>query len=506
MTTLSPTSEPDASDASDAPAPDGPSRGRRAEAVAASAGGAGLDREGLDDDGPPVRIDRKVLIRTSVLVLLAMVVGFAIRWYAVTVAYPTCPVNNVRTGYCIEDIGWGDAFYYNTQAQLLADGHGFVNPTANFQAAFRPGIDPYLPGAGHPPVYTVFLAGLDSIGMTRIDTHRKVEVFVGVLGIALIAMAAWQVAGRRREVVAPVAALLAATYPMLWINDFRYLSESIYIPIVAVLIMACYRFWRRGTWPSAILLGAMIGLAGLTRGEGIFLLGFTLPFLLLGMRHLAVRKRLALGAVVGVTALGVLAPWVLYNLGRFSQPVTITSGTGMVLVHGSCDDAYYGQAIGYYSFTCANTLTSIDQDPRIIAEEVADAEARAIAVDYIKANSDQLPVVMLARAGRMWDVYDPIGNVQVNALLEGRGEVPSRLGLWFYALLVPFGLLGVIDLRRRSIPLSPIVGLAAAVTLTAMLSFGITRYRVPADVALVIAGAIGIDIAVRRARAWARNR
>ena len=140
---------------------------------------------------PPAapEVVRPPIARTVALVALAMVVGFAIRWYAVTVAYPTCPPTPLGAAPatdCFRDIEWGDAFYYNTQAQLLADGHGFTNPTAYFQSAFKEGIDPYQPGAGHPPVYTTFLAGLNLVGLDTIDEHRRVEVGVGVLGVALM--------------------------------------------------------------------------------------------------------------------------------------------------------------------------------------------------------------------------------------------------------------------------------------------------------------------------------
>jgi len=475
------------------------------------------DQENLASGAPPSTTNtdddrvqgRRALTLTLVLVALASLVGFGIRWYTVTVSYPTCPeptyFGEKAPDGCFQDIGWGDAYYYRTQAQLLADGQGFANPTAWLQGQLRTDVPQLQPGAGHPPVYTMFLATLIKAGVSDVDDHRKAQVLVGTLGVALIGLAGWQIGGRRRHVVAPLSALLAATYPMLWINDFRYLSESIYIPIVAVLIMACYRFWAKPGWGSAAFLGGMIGLSSLTRGEGIFLLAFTVPPLLWGMRSLTVKHRLALGAVVSGVAFAVLGPWVAHNLSRFPTPVTVTSGTGMVLIHGSCDQAFYGDAIGYYSFACANVLTPLDKNPAMAAEEVADAEARSKAITYITANADQLPVVMLARAGRMWDIYDVEGNIRFNAVLEGRGETPSRIGLWFYAALIPFGILGLLDLRRRGIPLSPIVGLAAAVTLTAMLSFGITRYRIPADVALVIAAAIGFDLVVRRAVVWLRT-
>jgi hypothetical protein len=47
-------------------------------------------------------------------------------------------------------------------------------------------------------------------------------------------------------------------------------------------------------------------------------------------------------------------------------------------------------------------------------------------------------------------------------------------------------------MRRRRIPILPLVALAVTATLAAASTFGVTRYRAPAEVALVVAAAIGI--------------
>jgi hypothetical protein len=201
--------------------------------------------------------------------------------------------------------------------------------------------------------------------------------------------------------------------------------------------------------------------------------------------------------LVGVMA-AVMAPWIIYNLVRFERPVTFTSGTGMVLLHGSCDSAFYGDALGYYDLVCGNQLPSAHGPES--SEDALDEIARAQAFDYITENTGQIPTVVLARAGRVWDVYQPYQNIEFNDLLEGRGTTPSTIGLWYYWALLPLGLVGAVVLKRRAIPISPLVGMFVAVTLTAMLTFGITRYRVPADVALVVLAALGIDSLVELGR------
>ncbi|MCX7619579.1 MAG: glycosyltransferase family 39 protein [Acidimicrobiales bacterium] len=482
------------------PAPDGPG----AQDWSTAGDRPSDEPRPAQDESPQAANTRARRIGVGLLLVFAAI-GLVIRLFAVTSWYPSCPSPKVfgekPPEGCFQNYNWGDAFYFTTQAKLLAEGHGFINsPSWFLHNTKNPAIPEYLPGAGHPPLYTVVLAVLYKAGIDNPGDQRIVFPFVGAIGVLLVGAAAWQVAGRRGPVVGPIAAFIAATYPMMWINDFRYLSESIYIPIVALLVMAMYRFARQPSVASAALAGAMFGLAGLTRGEGFFILAFTVPFLLWRMKDRPWKERVALGTVVVGVMGALMAPWVLYNLSRFEEPVFVTSGTGMVLLHGSCDQAFYGDAVGYYSFTCADVLKSYDNRLLIYYEEHADVVAREFAIDYLKENFWRLPVVVLARIGRMWDLYAPFQNVSFNDQLEGRGYYPSLIGLWYYWLLIPLAVYGAVVLHRRGTPLSPLLGIAAAVTLTAALSFGVTRYRVPAEVSLVILAAIGVDAAVARWR------
>jgi hypothetical protein len=59
--------------------------------------------------------------------------------------------------------------------------------------------------------------------------------------------------------------------------------------------------------------------------------------------------------------------------------------------------------------------------------------------------------------------------------------------------MIPFAIVGIVAMRRRKLTLVPIAALAIIVTLAAATTFGITRYRAPFEVALVLLAAIGID-------------
>jgi hypothetical protein len=449
--------------------------------------------------------------RTLVHLLAASLLSLWVGIFTIWVAYPTCPQRTTlkpaaEAADCYRLNG--DALYFDTQARLLSEGKGFANPAAWNLATYDGNAGDLKPGAGHPPAYTIFLATLDVVGLDSVNSHRLVEVFVGALGVFLIGLAGFRIGRSRGDTVGPIAAVLAATYPMIWINNFRYLSESIYIPIVALLLLAAYSFWAKPSRRTAVAYGLMIGVAGLVRGEGIFLLAFTLPLLLWGLRSIGWRPTLKLGGVVTAVALGIMAPWVVYNLVRFeAEPVFITSGTGSVLMYGSCDDTFYGPGTGYYSFKCLDDRPDVGSqgesaDGAHPGEDEFDLVARQTAMDYLTSHKSRLPAVAAARVGRLWDVYAPFQNATFNDVAEGRGRLPSLMGLWYYWALLPFAALGGYQLVKRGIALSPIVGMAAAVTLTAMMSFGVTRYRVPADVGLVIVAAVGIDAFV----VWFRAR
>jgi hypothetical protein len=65
--------------------------------------------------------------------------------------------------------------------------------------------------------------------------------------------------------------------------------------------------------------------------------------------------------------------------------------------------------------------------------------------------------------------------------------------------LVPFAVAGGVLLRRRRVPITPLVAQFAIVTLTAAAIYGLVRFRVPAEVSLVVLAAVALDAVIPRA-------
>ena len=191
----------------------------------------------------------------------------------------------------------------------------------------------------------------------------------------------------------------------------------------------------------------------------------------------------------------VLAPWMAFNASRFERPTLMTTGTGFVLLLGSCDATYEGVRLGYYSLSCLTE--SADQWAVASAtadESVRDERYRAIAEGYLSEHQSRMPVVAAARVGRAWEVYRFGESIDLNVENEHRAEGPTRLAFWTYWVLSPFSIAGLVVLRRRREPITPFVGVMVTVTVTSALTVPrVTRYRVPWDAAEVVLATVALD-------------
>jgi hypothetical protein len=110
-----------------------------------------------------------------------------------------------------------------------------------------------------------------------------------------------------------------------------------------------------------------------------------------------------------------------------------------------------------------------------------------------------VPVVVAARVGRVWGLFRPLQTARF-AAGEGRPRWASYLSLALYYVLVPFAIGGVFVARSRRVPIAPLLGPFVVVLLTAAIFYGPARFRVPADVSIVVLAALAFDELARRRR------
>lgn len=372
----------------------------------------------------------------------------------------------------------GDAIYYSAQANTIADGRWFEDP-------FRPG----QPAADHPPLTALALAPVSLVSDGSVTAQR--------LGVALFGSFAVGVIGALGSVVAShrgglIAAVIAALHPGFWVNDGLVMSEAFATLASAGVLLAVYRFHSSPSTSRAVLCGAALGVAVLARAE-LALLGVLavvpLAFSVLPWRTAIARA----GVVAGATAL-VLAPWTAYNLSRFERPVLVSTNDGLTWLGANCPAVYSGGGIGLWTLECAD-----GPRPGEDQSEVS-ARYRAEALDFVREHADRLPAVIAARVGRVWNVYKPRETVWYNQG-EGREAWASWAAAGGFYLLVPLSVAGAVVLRRRrSAPLIPLLATFVIVTLVAMLFYGLARFRVPSEVAMVVLAGVALDAAASRWR------
>ena len=369
----------------------------------------------------------------------------------------------------------GDSLYYSLQGHDLAHGRWFIEP-------YRFRLDHVTePSAYHPPLFSLYLGVVSRLGADSFLAHRIAACVVGAAAVGAIGFLGRRLAGNR---VGLLAAGIAALYPYLWINDAVVLSESLLALITALMLLAAYAFWRIPSPWRAAALGAGIGLLALTRAEGVLLFALLALPVAFAVPSLDWRRRLERIGVMALAALALVLPWVAFNLARFEAPAYLSTGSGVTLVDSSCNAVYSGPFIGWWSFLCIPDRISND-------EAVNDRENREVALRYVRRHTSDLPTVVAARVGRMWGVFRPLQTAD----LDGRGVNADRAGLAASYVLIPLAIGGLVMLRRRREPILPMLALGAMVTITAALFYGAIRFRVPADVAIVVCAAVALDAA-----------
>src|SRR4051812_36491456 len=223
----------------------------------------------------------------------------------------------------------GDAMTFHQVAQHLADGDGF-------RQAF---VD--APTAEHPPAWEVVLAAADRVGANGYLSHRLIGALIGTVTVVLVGLLGRRVAGARAGLF---AAGVAAVYPILWTADVSLMSETLYGALVTATLLVALWFREAPSVKRGAALGAVIGLAALTRGEALLLVALlAVP--------LAWRHPRALSASLAAFAL-VVAPWTIRNLTTFEEPVLISGNANGIWIGANCPATYHGPLIGYWRYQC----------------------------------------------------------------------------------------------------------------------------------------------------------
>jgi len=335
----------------------------------------------------------------------------------------------------------------------------------------------HRPTAEHPPLTPILMAPLSFLP-DPVQGQRLTTTLFGIAAVALIGILARKLFGDR---VGLIAAIVAAVYPNLFVHDGLVMSESIAVVLVAVWMLALIRLLDGPTLGRAALVGLAAGLAALTRSE---LLLFCVASIIATLWHQRTRATWLRAIVIGATTLATILPWTIANLGRFERPVFLSTNDGTTLLGSYCDLGFNGENKGGWSLLCVMDDQGTDD------ASVRSARQRRQAMVYAYHHKRQLPGVMLARFGRLIDVYG------VRDMVQGDfGEDQERplawagVASWF--VLAPLAAFGVAGARRRTIGIlmTPVV----IVLITTFVFYGSHRLRVPMEPSVVIFAAVTVS-------------
>ncbi len=389
----------------------------------------------------------------------------------------------VRVAYTVgetapHDRSLYDSIYYVIQSHAVAAGEGFTRPFT------------MLANADHPPLTTLVVTPATWLFGVTADSmaQRLTMAIVGTGAVAAIALLGRTVCSARAGLI---AAGIAAVYPNLFMNDGIVMAEALTALLVALALSAAYRLRTTGSILAAVALGACCGLAALARAELILLVPALAAPMLFGAHRPAWREWIRPVLTVGAVAALVVSPWVVRNLVVFDEPAVLSTGDGLVLLGANCDETYGGSRIGFWSIECAGG------SPKTADAAVLSKRKRDQALDYVGDHLGRVPIVVAARVGRVWGVFRPVQTVEFSEL-EGRPHAAAMAGLVMYWVLAGLAVAGIVVLRRRRAVLWPLLVPVALVTLISAFGYGTLRFRVPAEVSIVVLAAVAIDAVWRR--------
>ena len=280
---------------------------------------------------------------------------------------------------------------YHLLGTNLAHGLGYVRPPQ----ISAPGAAA-VPTAEFPPLFPGLIAFTTLLGLHSVTAQSLFMCGVGTGTVVLVGLAGRRIAG---TTVGCVAAVIAAVHPLIFQPDGVLMSESLYMALVSgVLLAALVAVDRPGHWRPWALLGALIGLAALTRTEALFLVPvLSIPLAL--RRGGATRRARARATVIAIAAsIVVVAPWTLRNALEFDHFVPVSTNTGTVLAGANCYDTYHGVTVGSWRFPCIELAALTDGEGATIRPTGRnEAEIynswRDIGVDYLTDHISEVPRV-----------------------------------------------------------------------------------------------------------------
>jgi hypothetical protein len=350
--------------------------------------------------------------------------------------------------------------------------------------AYRPPLWPIALGATY--------AVADPLHLDRWTVGRMLQALIGTVIAVLTGAVAARLWGRTAGLI---ALALAAVFIPLILDGMTLISEPLFVALELGALLAALEFRRsRRAW-QAVLAGVLVGLAALTRSNGVLL---ALPLVLV----IGTRSKASAAAFAAAVVL-VIAPWTIRNAHVLHAFVPVSTESGPTLL-----GTYNQDARAVPGCTGCWVLLSKSPGEEALAKRLLrltevqrDNESRRLALQFISRHPGYVLQVGWGNSVRLLELAGA-GRTRFTATTV---DVPPGLAvvgayeLWALLALIAIGLLAG---ARARIPL-PFVALLAFLWLTTVLIQSETpRFRAELDPLLLMLGALGLVTVAGRSRAF----
>lgn len=349
------------------------------------------------------------------------------------------------------------------------------------------------PTAIRPPGFPYLLGGVYAVTGDSVTAGRIVQAAMGALAVVLLALIALELFGFRTAVVAGV---LGAIFAPLVIDGVTLLSEPLFVILELAALLAVLRWRTTHRLGLVAVAGVAVGLALLTRANGLALL----VVLVLAAREAGPWRTVRTWrapAVLAGCALIVVLPWTIRNAVQFNTFIPVSTQDGYTLV-GTYNATSRARDAIWITGNIDPATNALLQRNRDLDEAALNSKLRAKARGFAADHPSYVAEV----AGRnLLRLFNLGGASYERAVARGDYGLGSRWGGLMTWSLIPVLILAALGLTTRAARAAPRWLWALPVLLlSTIFVLATNRHRAAIDPFLLILAALAIVAGASRLR------